>query len=115
MADEYSDKEEQEAPEQMDMRDFDGGSDDRAGFDRGRGGRPGGRGGRLSFKKKVCKFCTQKLKADYKAVESLRRFTTDRGKLLPRRITGTCAKHQRALTLEVKRARNLALLPFVEK
>ncbi len=75
-----------------------------------------GRGtGRVFFKKKVCRFCTQKLKADYKTPEVLRRFTTERGKILPRRITGTCAKHQRVLALEIKRARSLALLPFVEK
>ncbi|MDR3201009.1 MAG: 30S ribosomal protein S18 [Spirochaetales bacterium] len=78
------------------------------------GGIPG-RGGKVFFKKKVCKFCTQKVKADYKVPEALRRFTTDRGKILPRRITGTCAKHQRALTVEIKKARCLALLPFVEK
>ena len=79
-----------------------------------RGNAAPGRGGKIFFKKKVCKFCSQKVKADYKIPEALRRFTTDRGKILPRRITGTCAKHQRALTLEVKKARCLALLPFVE-
>ncbi|HOV39190.1 MAG TPA: 30S ribosomal protein S18 [Spirochaetales bacterium] len=79
-------------------------------------GRPGRGGvGRVFFKKKVCRFCTQKLKADYKTPEVLRRFTTERGKILPRRITGTCAKHQRALAVEIKKARCLALLPFVEK
>jgi len=78
-------------------------------------GRPGRGTGRVFFKKKVCRFCTQKLKADYKTPEVLRRFTTERGKILPRRITGTCAKHQRVLALEIKRARHLALLPFVEK
>ncbi|MDR1179477.1 MAG: 30S ribosomal protein S18 [Spirochaetales bacterium] len=74
-----------------------------------------GRGGKVFFKKKVCRFCTQKVKADYKTPETLRRFTTDRGKILPRRITGTCAKHQRVLTVEIKKARRLALMPFVEK
>jgi small subunit ribosomal protein S18 len=64
-------------------------------------------------KKKVCKFCTQKLKIDYKDADVLRRFITERGKILPRRITGTCAKHQRALALAIKRARIIALLPFV--
>ncbi|GHV87810.1 hypothetical protein AGMMS50267_01700 [Spirochaetia bacterium] len=77
-----------------------------------RGGR-GGKGGKVYFKKKVCKFCTQKLKIDYKDADVLRRFITDRGKILPRRITGTCAKHQRALALAIKRARIIALLPFV--
>ncbi|MDD3823265.1 MAG: 30S ribosomal protein S18, partial [Sphaerochaetaceae bacterium] len=64
---------------------------------------------------KVCKFCTQNLVADYKNPDLLRRYVTDRGKILPRRITGNCAKHQRALTLEIKRARVLAYLPFDRK
>ncbi|MDR0409116.1 MAG: 30S ribosomal protein S18 [Spirochaetaceae bacterium] len=72
-----------------------------------------GRGGKVFFKKKVCKFCTQKLKIDYKDSDALRRFITERGKILPRRITGTCAKHQRALSEAIKRARVIALLPFV--
>lgn len=76
----------------------------------------GGRGkGKVYFKKKVCKFCTQKLKIDYKDADGLRRFTTERGKILPRRITGTCAKHQRSLAAAVKRARVIALLPFVAR
>jgi small subunit ribosomal protein S18 len=77
-----------------------------------RGGR-GGKGKVFFNKKKVCKFCTQKLKIDYKDADTLRRFITERGKILPRRITGTCAKHQRALALAIKRARIIALLPFV--
>ena len=84
----------------------------RDGEDRGsRSG--GGIKGKVFFKKKVCKFCTQKLKIDYKEADVLRRFITDRGKILPRRITGTCAKHQRALAVAIKRARIIALLPFV--
>jgi small subunit ribosomal protein S18 len=75
--------------------------------------RRGGRGGKVFFKRKVCKFCIQKLKIDYKDSDTLRRFITERGKILPRRITGTCAKHQRALALAIKRARMIALLPFV--
>ena len=71
------------------------------------------RKGKVFFKKKVCKFCIQKLKIDYKDADTLRRFITERGKILPRRITGTCAKHQRALALAIKRARIIALLPFV--
>jgi small subunit ribosomal protein S18 len=63
--------------------------------------------------KKVCRFCAQKAKIDYKDPDTLRRFTTERGKILPRRITGTCAKHQRHLALEIKRARAICLLPFV--
>jgi small subunit ribosomal protein S18 len=72
-----------------------------------------GRKGKVFFRKKVCRFCTQKAKIDYKDADGLRRYTTERGKILPRRITGTCAKHQRALALEIKRARALALLPYV--
>jgi small subunit ribosomal protein S18 len=64
------------------------------------------------FRKKVCKFCTQNLVADYKNPDMLRRYVTERGKILPARITGNCAKHQRALTTEIKRARVLAYLPF---
>ena len=63
--------------------------------------------------KKVCRFCANKVKIDYKDPDALRRFTTERGKILPRRITGTCAKHQRRLALEIKRARAICLLPFV--
>lgn len=64
-------------------------------------------------KKKVCSFCVNKVEAiDYKDVPKLRRYTTERGKILPRRISGNCAKHQRQLTLSIKRARNIALLPF---
>ncbi len=70
---------------------------------------------RIYFKKKVCKFCTKKLTIDYKDVDTLRRFTTEMGKILPRRITGTCAKHQRQLARAIKRARILALLPFTTK
>jgi small subunit ribosomal protein S18 len=64
-------------------------------------------------KKKVCSFCVDKVEAiDYKDVPKLRRYVTERGKILPRRISGNCAKHQRQLTLAIKRARNIALLPF---
>ncbi len=69
-------------------------------------------GKRATFKKKICKFCAQKLEPDYKNPEMLKRCITERGKILPARITGTCAKHQRALTQEIKRARVLAYLPF---
>ena len=67
---------------------------------------------KVVFKKKVCKFCAQNLQIDYKNPDSLRRFVTERGKILPRRITGTCAKHQRALTAAIKRARHVALMPY---
>ena len=64
-------------------------------------------------KKKVCSFCVDKVaEIGYKDVGKLRRYTTERGKILPRRISGNCAKHQRQLTLAIKRARNIALLPF---
>ncbi|MCL1815067.1 MAG: 30S ribosomal protein S18 [Treponema sp.] len=69
--------------------------------------------GKVYFKKKVCRFCAQKLKIDYKDGDMLRKFITERGKILPRRITGTCAKHQRVLAQAIKRARIIALLPFV--
>ncbi len=69
--------------------------------------------GKMFFRKKVCRFCAQKAKINYKDAETLRRFTTERGKILPRRLSGTCAKHQRRLAVEIKRARALALLPFV--
>jgi small subunit ribosomal protein S18 len=75
----------------------------------------GPRRGKGFFKKKVCKFCAQKLKIEYKDPDVLRRFTTDRGKILPRRITGSCAKHQRGLAVAIKRARALAYLPYVVK
>ena len=67
------------------------------------------------FRKKVCKFCVGKAIMDYKNAESLKRFVSDNGKILPRRITGTCASHQRALTREIKRARTIAVLPFAGK
>lgn len=64
-------------------------------------------------RKKVCVFCADTANAiDYKDVNKLKRFVSERGKILPRRITGTCAKHQRALTVAVKRARQIALLPY---
>ncbi|MDQ0204545.1 30S ribosomal protein S18 [Pectinatus haikarae] len=64
-------------------------------------------------KRKVCSFCADKVEAiDYKDVAKLRRFITERGKILPRRISGNCAHHQRQVTLAIKRARNIALLPF---
>ena len=71
---------------------------------------------RSYFRKKVCKLCLRKAKSvDYKDADLLRKFVTDRGKILPRRITGTCAKHQRMLSRAIKRARMVALLPFVSK
>lgn len=63
--------------------------------------------------RKVCAFCAEKVAyIDYKEVSRLRRFVSDRGKILPRRVTGTCAKHQRPLTTALERARAIALLPY---
>jgi small subunit ribosomal protein S18 len=94
----------------------------------GRGGRGGGRdakgagrggdkkdaGKRYFFRRrKVCKFCADKIDyVDYKDVKLLSSFVPERGKVLPRRMFGTCAEHQRKLTVAIKRARNIALLPF---
>ncbi len=65
-------------------------------------------------KKKVCAFCTENVAViDYKDIPRLRKFISERAKILPRRVTGTCAKHQRELTTAIKRARQMALLPFV--
>lgn len=64
-------------------------------------------------RKKVCGFCVDKVEnIDYKDIAKLRRYMSERGKILPRRVTGTCAAHQRALTVAIKRARHLALLPY---
>lgn len=64
-------------------------------------------------RKKICKFCeSPNQKIDYKNYKMLRRFITEQGKIIPRRITGTCTKHQRFLTTAIKRARNIALLPY---
>jgi small subunit ribosomal protein S18 len=83
----------------------------------GPGGGPGGprRGGKRQFfrKKKVCRFCVERVDfIDYKKVEMLQPFVQERGKILPRRMTGTCSRHQRWLGEAIKRARNIALLPF---
>ena len=68
---------------------------------------------RTYHRRKICKFCADStLKIDYKDPRTLRMFTTERGKIIPRRISGNCAKHQRMLTLAIKRARIMALLPF---
>lgn len=103
-------------------------SDDRErGFDGGDGGGGGGRrdrdrdrgdrgrsgGGRRMHRRKVCGFCREKIDLiDYKDVKLLQGFIPERGKILPRRISGTCATHQRMLAEAIKRARNIALLPY---
>jgi len=64
-------------------------------------------------KKKVCQFCVDKAQdIDYKDTMKIRRYTSERAKILPRRVTGTCTKHQRLLTIAIKRARHIALLPY---
>ena len=69
---------------------------------------------RRKGRKKVCHFCVDRVEViDYKDVARLRKFVSERAKILPRRVTGTCAKHQRALTTAIKRARQVALLPYV--
>lgn len=68
---------------------------------------------RRKTKKKVCQFCVDKVESiDYKDVAKLKKFLSEKGKILPRRISGNCAKHQRQLTTAIKRARHIALLPY---
>ncbi|MBR6328260.1 MAG: 30S ribosomal protein S18 [Lachnospiraceae bacterium] len=71
------------------------------------------RSGGIRRRKKVCAFCGSDEVIDYKDVNKLKRYVSERGKILPRRITGNCARHQRALTVAVKRARHIALMPYV--
>lgn len=76
----------------------------------------GGRRAPYPSRRKVCRFCAEKVRdIDYKQIQILRTFTTDTGKILSARITGNCASHQRQLTRCIKRARNLALLPYVTR
>ena len=64
-------------------------------------------------KKKICRFCdTRDLKIDYKDVRMLRKYITDQGKIIPRRVSGNCARHQREMTRAIKRARNISLIPY---
>jgi small subunit ribosomal protein S18 len=93
-------------------------SGDRGGYRSGprRDSGDGGGGKRRFFRKKVCYFCQKKIaEIDYKNIDMLRRFITEHGKILPRRITGTCARHQRSLCTQIKRARSVAMLPFSDK
>jgi small subunit ribosomal protein S18 len=80
-------------------------------------GGPAGPGGRKFFRrKKVCKFCTEKIDAiPYRDVRLLQGFVAERGKIVPRRLTGVCTTHQRRLTRAIKQARNIALLPFAAR
>ena len=83
-------------------------------MDRDNTQRPARIGNNMHRRKKVCVFCAEKATAiDYKDVAKLHKFISERSKILPRRVTGTCAAHQRALTEAIKRARHVALLPFV--
>ena len=70
------------------------------------------RGGGMRRRKKVCAFCGKDKAIDFKDVNMLKRYVSERGKILPRRITGNCAKHQRALTVAIKRSRHIALMPY---
>ena len=74
---------------------------------------PAKRRGGLRRRKKVCVFCGKDNVIDYKDTNKLKRYVSERGKILPRRITGNCAKHQRALTVAIKRARHISLMPYV--
>lgn len=84
---------------------YDKGNRPEGGFKRRGGGRR---------RKKVCVFCGKDNVIDYKDAAKLKRYVSERGKILPRRITGNCAKHQRALTVAIKRARHIALMPYVQ-
>jgi small subunit ribosomal protein S18 len=117
--------EETKAPEQQSSRP-EGRSEGRPGGDRPRFGGPGrgpggpgreGGGGRKFFRrKKVCKFCTEKIDdINYKDYRMLGQFVAESGKIVPRRLTGVCAPHQHRLSAAIKQARNIALLPFAGK
>jgi small subunit ribosomal protein S18 len=88
-----------------------------AGAPRPAGGPGGGPGGRKFFRrKKVCKFCTEKIDAiSYRDVRLLQGFVAERGKIVPRRLTGVCTRHQRRLSLAIKQSRNIALLAFAAR
>ena len=96
-----------EVEQKVNVTDTQGASDGREGEEKG------ARRGKKFFRKKVCRFCANKAKIDYKDADNLRRYMTERGKILPRRMTGTCAKHQREVAKAIKRARTISLLPFV--
>ena len=72
------------------------------------------RGAGIRRRKKVCVFCGKDNEISYKDTAKLKRYVSERGKILPRRVTGCCAKHQRALTVAIKRARHVALMPYVQ-
>src|SRR5690348_15479841 len=81
-----------------------------------RGGRPGGGRKQYFRRRKVCKFCDEIIDViDYKDVKLVSQFVSERGKILPRRLTGTCSQHQRVLTVAIERARNIAFIPFASE
>jgi|SRR5262245_26839289 small subunit ribosomal protein S18 len=95
------------------MREDGGGPGGRGGPGRGQGPRTGGRRRFLFRRRKYCKFCEDKARwIDYKDVRTLQNYIPERAKILPRRISGTCATHQRQLMQAIKRARTIALVPF---
>lgn len=97
-----------------DKQGYDRSSDDDRGY-RGKDGESKFPRKNPKYKKKVCKFCVDKdmeANLDYKRTDILERFITNRGKIIPRRITGTCAKHQRVLAREIRKSRSIGLLPF---
>jgi small subunit ribosomal protein S18 len=111
-----ADEEVQTTPtEQPEGRSGGGGGRERRPGPGGRG--EGGGGGRKFFRrKKVCKFCVEKIDSiNYKDVRLLQQFVAERGKIVPRRLTGVCTPHQRRLTAAIKQARNIALLPFAAR
>ena len=84
-------------------------------YSRERSDSPMKRRGGIRRRKKVCVFCGKDKTIDYKDVSLLRKYISERGKILPRRITGNCARHQRELTTSIKRARHIALLPYTQE
>ncbi len=113
MADEVN----QDAPRESGRPQSRGGDRGDRGDKGDRGGAPGRDGGRKFFRrKKVCRFCVEKIDdINYKDVRLLQQFVAERGKIVPRRLTGVCTPHQRRLTAAIKRARNIALLPFAAR
>ncbi len=98
---------------EMDEKDFEGGGRDRGDRKGGKGGKDKGMRKRGFARRKVCRFCADRnVPIDYKDPQTLKYFITDRGKIIPRRISGNCAKHQRKVALHIKRARMIALMPF---
>ncbi|HLY91717.1 MAG TPA: 30S ribosomal protein S18 [Candidatus Angelobacter sp.] len=114
MADEEVQTPQTEQPESRSGGGGGGGRERRPGP--GGGGRGEGGGRKFFRRKKVCKFCVEKIDSiNYKDVRLLQQFVAERGKIVPRRLTGVCTPHQRRLTAAIKQARNIALLPFAAR